>query len=297
MRERIALWKHIYETDDNAISKQISKLAWDLAAFSCMVELVHRAPDAGNSKRLNSMFMDMLVSGFWSMTMQGVRKLAERRTIHGAHGVCSLGGLIQDAKDVRLRLTRRVFVEDIAGADYNYRATEDLYWQWALAGEPFQARWVPREYHYEISQQRHELFDWLSGKVPGTSNPDDIIREEVFDDLEARLTRLNGIVEHVNVEVAHAATEASRQGRVLERWNLTDAKDAIKELAQIAELVGNWFCFSGVGTVLPTPQFDQFAHLDQPLFHGDVAVLREIWNALDEEMGHWHAIDPAAQVP
>lgn len=294
MRERIALWKRVYETDENSISKQVSKLAWDLAAFTCLVELVRRAPDSRSGKRLNGMFMDMLASGFWSTTMQGVRKLAERETIHGPRGVCSIGGLLQDAKDVRLRLSRRVFVEDIAGAEYNYRATEDRYWQWLFAGKQG-PRWVPAEYHYEISQQRHAVFDWLSGTAPSTSTPDDLIREQVFIDLEDRLKRLHGVVEHVNVTVAHAATEASREGRVLERWNLDDAKTAIKELAQIAEPVGSWFCFSGIGTVLPVPQFDQFEHLDQPLFQGDMEALRQIWSDLEEEMGHWHEIDPTAE--
>lgn len=295
MKERVALWKRIYEADENSINQQISKLAWDLAAFTCFVELVRRAPDSRSGKQLNGMFMDMLVSGFWSTTMQGVRKLAEQMSIHGRRGVCSLGGLLQDAQAVRPRLTRRVFVEDIAGAEYDHEATRERYWQWLMDGEPG-PKWVPREYHYEISEQRHQVFDWLSGTTPETRRPDDVIREQVFSDLDERLKRLNAVVEHVNVAVAHAATEASRAGRVLERWNLDDAKASIKELAQIAELVGNWFCFSGVGTVLPTPQFDQFEHLDQPLFQGDTDALREIWDAIDEEMSHWHEVNPAAEV-
>ncbi|MGN6111745.1 MAG: hypothetical protein ACTHOC_01830 [Luteimonas sp.] len=294
MRERIALWKRIFDTDDNAITKQVSKLAWDLAAFTCLVEVVRRAPDAGNGKRLNGMLMDMMATGFWSTTLQGVRKLAETMSIHGRYGVCSIGGLLQDIQDVRHRLTRRVFVEDIAGVEYDYEATRARYWQWAMEGEPG-PRWVPREYHYEISEQRHKVFDWLSGTTPETRTPDDVVREQVFIDLAERLKQLDAVVEHVNVAVAHAATEASRAGRVLDRWNLDDAKSAIKELAQIAELVGSWFCFSGVGTVLPVPQSDQFEHLDQPLYQGDVAALREVWDRLSDEMEHWHEIDPTVE--
>jgi hypothetical protein len=295
MRERIALWKRIFDTDDNAITKQVSKLAWDLAAFTCLVEVVRRAPDAGSGKRLNGLLIDMMATGFWSTTMQGVRKLAETMSIHGRRGVCSIGGLLQDIQAVRPRLTRRVFVEDIAGAEYDYEATRARYWQWVMEGEPG-PKWVPPEYHYEISEKRHKVFDWLSGTTPETRTPDDVIREEVFINLAERLKRLDAVVEHVNVAVAHAATEASRAGRVLERWNLDDARAAIKELAQVAELVGSWFCFSGVGTVLPAPQFDQFEHLDQPLFQGDVAALREVWDRMSDEMEHWHEVDPTAEV-
>lgn len=292
MRERIELWKRIYETDANAITQTLSRMAWDLAAFTCLVEMVRQAPDHGEGKRLNGMYLDMLATGFWSSTMQGVRKLAETMPINGPRGVCSLGGLIQDAKAARNRLTREIFVRDIAGLEYNYEATRAKHLEFVLAQPSGGAFWVPRELHYEPSEQRHALFDWLSGTTPGTSSPADLIREEVFDRLEQRLSQLEGVVEHVNVEIAHAATQASREGRVLERWGLTDAKAAIKELAELAELVGNWFCFSGIGTVLPTPQFNQFEHLEQPLFGGNAADLQTLWDGLDREMGQWHAVDP-----
>lgn len=229
--------------------------------------------------------------------MQGVRRLAEREAINGPRGVCSLGGLIQDARFARNRLTRKVFVEDIAELPYNYEAVRDQYWQYLFQQPIGVADWIPREYHYEPSEQRHALFDWLSGTSPNTSTPDDLIREEVFDALEQRLARLEGVVEHVNVEIAHAATEASRHGRVLDRWGLNDAKAALKELAQIAELTGNWFCFSGIGTLLPTPQFNQFEYLDQPLFVGDMARLQEIWNAIDAEASDWHNVEPSDLLP
>ena len=144
MRHRIDLWKRIFDTDDNAISKGLSKLAWDLTAFTCVVEMVRKAPDTEGGKRLNGMILEMLVSGFWSSTMQGVRRLAERETIHGARGVCSIRGLLDDAKAVRHRITRRVFVEDIAGLDYNYVVTEDKYWQFMFSQPRGQGVWVPR---------------------------------------------------------------------------------------------------------------------------------------------------------
>lgn len=64
MRQRIEEWKSIYDKDDNAITKALSKLAWHLAAFTCIVEVVRHAPDAGESKRLNGMVLEMLVTGF-----------------------------------------------------------------------------------------------------------------------------------------------------------------------------------------------------------------------------------------
>lgn len=293
MRERIELWKRVYDTDDNAITKALSKMAWDLAAYSCLVEVVRQAPGEELRKHLNGMFLEMMATGFWSHTMQGIRRVAERLTIHGQYGVCSLGGLIQDVRAVREQLTREVFVRDIPALEYNYEATRARHWDfvWArhAAGEKG-APWDPRDLKHGPAQQRHAEFDWLSGTTPGNSRPDDLIRPEVFDALEQRLRTLESVAEHVTTQIAHAATEASRQGRVLDQWGLVDAKEAIKQLAQVAELVGNWFCFSGIGTMLPNPLFDQFEYLDQPLFTGDTRDLQGVWDALSEEIGNWHTI-------
>jgi len=193
---------------------------------------------------------------------------------------------------VRHQLTRQVFVEQIAGLEYDYDAVEQRYWSYIRSQPAGEAILVPRELDSDPSRMRHELFDWLSGADAGMRSPTDVIREAVFDSLEARLAQLNGVVDHAHVEIAHAATEFSRNGRRLQKWDLSDAKEAIQNLAQVAQLAGEWFCYSGIGTVLPHPQFDQFAYLDQPLFAGDPAALREIWRGLEHEISDWHDIDP-----
>lgn len=292
MRDRIAKWKHLFDEDDNGISKSLSKLAWDLTAFTSLVEIVRRAPTVDGQKQLNSMLLEMLVSGFWVNMMQGVRRLVDRETIHGGRGVCSIAALVADVRSVRPKLSRRIFVEGIAGVDYNYAVLEAEELEFRVGHTPGQPIAFPQDAAPEPSIRRHQLFDWLSGTTPGTSHPDDLIRENVFDRLEARLAALDAIVDHVNVEIAHAATEFSRNGRVLERWNLTDAKNTLKELVQIAELVGEWFCYSGVGSVLPIPQFDQFAHLDKQFFVGDTLPLRQVWDTLGHEIATWHHIAP-----
>lgn len=294
MRQRIELWKRIFDTDDNAISKTLPHLAWNLAAFTCLVTMVRHASAETNGKRLNGMMLEMLVSGFWSNTMQGIRRLAEWQDIEGSRGVCSLGGLIRSAKKVRHELTRHVFVEDIASLNYDYAATEGRYLRYLSSQPPGQPTWVPQEYDHDLSRHRHELFDWLSGTSREEAAADDVIREEVFETLERRLARLDSVMDHVNVQIAHAATDVSRQGRTLDRWGLEDAKAAIKELAVIAQVAGEWFCNSGIGTVLPHPQFNQFANLDQPFFAGDPSLLQQVWNDLESEIGQWHLVDPRA---
>ncbi|WCW83027.1 hypothetical protein KK204_24375 [Pseudomonas aeruginosa] len=295
MHNRIAEWKRIFDTEENAISKALSRMAWDLAAYSCVVEMVREAPEISEKKQLNGLVMDMLASGFWAGTMQGVRRLVEREPIRGPKSVCSLGGLISDIRAARGKLTREIYVKTISGLEYNYNRTYAA--QSAFSDEQVRlgknSYWVPVEYHYERAVDRHKEFDWLSGVNAGASRPDDLIRVEVFDMLDFRLSQLSNVIEHVNVEIAHAATEASREGRVLEHWGLADAKQALREIAEVAQLVGSWFCYSGIGCVLPIPQFDQFENLDQPLYSGEHARLQKVWMQLDREIQQWHRVDPS----
>lgn len=291
MQDRINRWKQVFETDSNSISNALSKLAWDLVVYNCVVHMVRSAPKDDRTIKINSVVLDMLATGFWSNTMQGIRRLAERGPINGPMGVCSLGALIEDVRAVRHRLTREVFVTGIAGLNYNYEWNRRKEFEYVLAHGPG-AMWIPREFDNSLSEDRHALFDQLSGVTLGASLPTDIIRDEVFERMLSRLDGLDHVVQHAHTMIAHAATEASRNGRVLEHWDLPSAKESIRELAQIAELVGAWFCASGIGNVLPTPQFDQFEHLEQPLYAGDKDKLQAIWDELDHEISQWHSVDP-----
>ncbi|HGM6373748.1 TPA: hypothetical protein ACKP8M_001359 [Stenotrophomonas maltophilia] len=291
MREKIAAWKNALDGDANSVSQALSHLAWNIAAFSSIGEAIREAPETEGAKKINGMMIDLLVEGFWGSTMQAIRRLVDKaHPLYGRNGVCSLGAILSDVRAVRNRITRRVYVEQIAELPYNYEEVRRRHEEYAWQQGPG-AFWVPREFHYEISEQRHAEFDWLSGTTPGTSSDADVIQESIFDRLDARLARLDGVVEHATLHYAHAATEASRNGRVLDQWGLDDAKAALKELYEVAELIGRWFCFSGVGMLLPTPQFDQFEHLDQPLLQGSRASLDALWNAFDEETQRWYQIN------
>ena len=135
------------------------------------------------------------------------------------------------------------------------------------------------------------LFDWLGGTSPENASPEDVIRPGFFDALEARLSRLDAVVEHVNAQIAHAATGFCRTRRQLQEWSIADARAALKELAQISQVVGEWLCFSGVGSIPHHPQFDQFAHLDQPIHTGDFQRLQETWDEVENDIRKWHDVD------
>lgn len=294
MKERAEAWKHAFEGDEQAILPTLVNFAWNYAAFTTVVQLVRQAEeDNEGRKKLNSMVLDLLAGGYWANAILAIRRLVDRGPFNGRRGVNSLWALIQDIKANRDNLTRAVYVETIAGLPYNFEEIREKYWEFIMA-QPAGGVHVPQEFWYEPSEQRHEEFDWLSGVAPEDRAPTDLVREDVFTRLEARLGPLDEVADHATIFFAHAATEASRQGRVLDRWGLNEAKQSLQQVAEVAEFVGRWFCFTGIGDIMPTPQYDQFEFLDQPFWRGDRAVLQEHWDAFGEEVGRWPYIDNQA---
>lgn len=292
MQERAALWKDAFEVDEHSVNRALSDLAWNVTAFSCLVEAVRQAPDTPDGgKRLNGLLLGLLAEGFWASTMQAVRRLADRSSLHGARGVYSIGSILGDVRAVRHQLTRQVYVEVIAGLPYDVDAVRRSRMEFIFRQPPNSVYMVPRELQYELSERRHSEFDALSGVAAHERTSGDLILVDVLDRLDARLDRLNGVVQHATLVHAHSASSASRAGRTLDAWGLSDAKLALKELSQVAELVGRWFCYSGLGNVLPVPQFDQFAHLEEAMFTGDVDVLQKVWDEMAEESEGWTRVE------
>jgi hypothetical protein len=59
MFDRINDWKRIYDSEENAITKALSRKAWDVAAFWCAIEMVRQTPELNGGKQLNGLVMGM----------------------------------------------------------------------------------------------------------------------------------------------------------------------------------------------------------------------------------------------
>lgn len=293
MREQVSLWKHGFEEDDHAVLPTLIQFCWNFAAFSTVVEIVRAAPENDRGgKQLNSMLLDLLASSYWGSAVMAIRRLTDRGSISGPRGIYSLRSIIQDVRRHRDRLTRRVYVEVIAGQPYDYAEIQRRHWDYIFAQNAGLVS-VPRDLDFDTSRNRHIEFDWLSGIHEADRSPEDLIRQDVFDRLDARLSRLDTIAEHGTIYFAHAATRESREGRGLQNFNLQEAQDALRELAHVAEFVGRWFCGSGIGDILATPQFDQFEFLDRPLLTGSTTLLQRHWDRFADEVSSWPYIENA----
>ncbi|MDI4665038.1 hypothetical protein K9U40_11955 [Xanthobacter autotrophicus] len=288
-KKHIEAWRRAFETEENAVVPTLSAFAWNYAAFTTVVRVVDHAPvDAEGEKQLNGMVLELLRSTFWGSAVLAIRRMVDRGPLIGPKGVNSLAAIVNDARARRGKITRRVFIEEIAGLEYDFEAIDQRHWEHVSSEPPDKALWVPADLNPEPSRNRHREFDFLSGVAADSRSPADLIQLWVFDRLDARLARLESVADHATIHFAHPATAESQTGRGLETWGLNDANDAMKLLAETAELVGRWFLYSGIGDVLPHPQYDQFAHLDKPLVAPAVIPqLHAEWEKFSQEAAQW----------
>jgi hypothetical protein len=295
MRERLEAWRRAFEEDENAVLPTLVTYAWNHAVFMTVAKAVELAPvDADGEKPLNFTILNLLRSSYWGSAILSIRRLVDAGPLNGPRGVSSLRSILEDIRACRPRLTRRVYIEEISQLAYDEAEVDRRYWEYLLAQRPGVAVWVPPELHVEPIVHRHEEFDFLSGVARDARTPNDLIDPSVFDRLSARLSRVDTIADHATIYFAHASTKQSREGRELATFGPSDAKDALHVLVETAELIGRWFLYRNVGDVLPTPQFDPIAHLDQPLLRReDTPEISAQWDAFAAETARWAQINDA----
>jgi AbiU2 len=283
--DRINLWKEAFADDTTGICTTVQDLLWDYAAFRTSAQIVHLSGERQDGGRtLNQMLFNLIREGYWSSLLLGARRLLDKHPLKGPKGVYSIRAVVSDVKASRRWLTRRVYVEELHGAELdNERLHREFLKKIAESDRPV---WASRE---KIrSDAAHTCFDELCGNPPGNRNSDDIIDEAIFTRIEARLSSLDRIADHATTHIAHAGNEESRSIRQpLTGFNIQDARSTLKQLTEVSNLVGVWFANTGIGG-LATFQGDQFEGLDQPMVEStDIQNLWQNWQDMSKDISGW----------
>lgn len=296
MKDRIERWRAAFSGDEQSVVRALVSFAWNHAAFQSVVKAVELLPEGPDGdKPFNWMLLELLKNTYWGSTILAIRRLVDADPLGGKRGVMSLRSILNDVRATRDALTRRVYVEEIAGLAYDAEEVARKEREYLYNHAVGKAVWIPRHLHPDPIRQRHNQFDFLSGVAAEQRSPDDTIQNWVFDRLEARLGRVQQISDHANIYFAHAATAESREGRGLTKWGPEESTTALELLVQTAELMGRWFLYEGVGDVLPMPNGDQFLHMESSLLPGrDTGPLNEHWQAFAERTRAWPFIEDVA---
>lgn len=288
LKARIKQWREAFRDNTTGIHKTIHDMVWYYAAFRTAVQIVNLSTEKGaHGPPLNEMMFDLVQTGYWSTLLLGVRRLLDASSvINGKRGVYSLRSVIQDIKACRSLLTRRVYVEWVCEAQYDVERLKRENWE-ALRAANGKAVWGDPE--LPKSEWSHRYFDRLSGVSSEARTPDDLIDTKTFTLIESRLARLDTIAGYVSSHVVHAGNAESREGRGIGEFDIQDARAALKELKQIADLVGIWFA-NASSAGLATYLGDQFKGLDKPMIaHAEIKDLERQWREIGQDVASWSA--------
>lgn len=289
--KRISSWKAAYTDETTGIVSAIDVMLWDYAAFRTANKIVNLAsqrqraehPD-GDGPSLNHMLFELIAKGYWASLLLGARKLLDPHPLGGPRGVYSLRAILNDVKACRSKITRKIYVEHLRMCRYDLDALREKNWE-ALKAAAGKATWVGPE--LALSESSHKDFDYLSGVKEADRCETDLIDPAVLDALEKRLAELDRISDHASTHIAHAGNAESRLGKALEGFDLRAAREVLKALKEISDLIGLWFA-NGEFSTLAVFQGNQFEGLDiAAVSKADMSELDANWDLIDQDIESW----------
>lgn len=293
LKARVKQWRAAFSDDTTGIERTLDDLLWSYACFRTVIKIVSLA----NQKRvpdrppLNQMIFDLIADGYWSRLLLGLRRLLDPACIAGKKGVYSVRSVISDIKLCAPKITRRVYVELVWEAKYDLERMERDEYERLLEGAKTRTV-VWGDPDLMRSRMAHDHFDVLSGTDRNARREGDLLAIAILDKAEARLAKLDHIKEHVSSHLAHAGNAESRDGKLLDQFDIRTARECLKELKQLADLIGMLFTKGG-GAGLATFIGDQFAGLDEPLAGPDeIKELEKNWREIDRDIASW-SISPS----
>lgn len=295
-KARRQLWIEWLAGDDvHAITRQISQMLWDAAAYRVINEARRYAEKLDNGGvALNGMVHVLIDKCFFESQVSAIRRLMDKRS-----DIVSLYRLLQDMH-CNSRLMTREHMLAAEGLEYDYKKIEEA-WGAKCAKQPRREgslpRFVPPEFRWDIPMKRHLHIDALCGVGPGQRSPGDSVRQDLLRRLKDSLVSSGeDITKYVNKFIAHAATSQSRATADADHcevtfghlWNSQKTICKTANLASVCLLGGADYHF------LPVPQYNQFEYIERPLVAStNIPRLRETWCAYIQETQDYCRLDCA----
>jgi hypothetical protein len=290
-RSKRTEWLRLLDGDPlHSVSQQLSAMQWNDVAYRCFNEARRFASPSDPRAAIAPMLGEFLDIGYISTQVLAISKILERNPPNPQKAVISLRRIVDDLAAHRSLLTREIFIS-YDGLPYNPEPARER-WFAAMASKPQpQFGWVATKgpEGWGTVDTMHTLFDRLSGIAPVARSRDDLIRTDVFDAMLDGLKQptFSALLELRHKAVAHAADENNRP-RDLAQTSLNQILTAHRILVKIAHTVAGTILAEGGAGGLPTPQFDQFEHLDHYFIRpADADVLQTFWNDQARERDEW----------
>ncbi|MGO1080144.1 hypothetical protein [Inquilinus sp. CA228] len=298
-RQKLEQWDELLNGDEaHAISGQFSDMLWQDAAWRSANEARRFAQADGPNASVAPLLAAMLDRGYVAGQVIAISRLLEwSNPKHPKKGVISLRRVVDEMRLARDLITRENFVaQDALPYDWEAAQTVEITKMVADANESggVTSTWMDTTgpNAWDAAKRQHELFDKISGVTPATRDRSDLIEIAFFDRLDAFLGDqvFEDILALRNKSIAHAADSFSRAQAAGLRagMKLDEYAKAHYLLFSVYHglsvvLLGQWR-----GAAVPIPQYDQFAHLEDPFIAAKrLPDLQAFWEAHNDEREGW----------
>lgn len=302
-RKKRCEWLNQLTGDTNhAICEQISAMLWNNAMFQMINESrrLSGLEKGYKSSAQNGAIAQFVDQGFVAMQTLSIRRLMDRAAPRPERQVISLRRLLDDIKDHHHLITRENFIS-YDGLPYNTECAERSYIESALnrTEKEFQIIGLPttRSKAWSVSKTNHEHFDKLSGVDSNSRSRKDLIKNDVFDKIEALLVASGwrDIAEFSNKFIAHAADEHSRSTLLDNQYgfSLNRLERCHKAICLATAAIHGSILWEGTLGFFPVLQYDHLEHLDAAWLRSqDIAALSAFWDSHVENVESWIEEDP-----
>lgn len=288
-RRMRAKWLMLFGADPvHAISNQLTSMLWADATYRSLNEARRYASEAAPTSAISPILAEFLDAGYVATQVLAIGKLTEKSYSDPNRSVISLRRVVDEISHNRDLFTRENYI-CFDALPFDPEPVRQARERTAIPGE---ARWLPHEgpEAWLTSESYHKIFDQLSGTSAGGRARTDRVSGEVFDKLVSAFDHpgLKAIELLRQKFIAHAADRTNRPA-TLDDLTLETLADAQRVLTQLAFVVSsNILVGSGMGAV-PTPQFNQFEHLETVFLPADrIDDLRAFWDRHASERDAWN---------
>lgn len=288
-RKKRLEWIGWLNDGDNAIWRQIHTMIWNDRLFWMVNESRRIADKHGGEFAARSGWLgEMIDQGYYATQLLALRKLTDPPSNNPKKQVVSLRRLMNDLRNHRQLFTREVYVS-YDGLCFDPNEAEDAYWKSNPAGG-VRSEKLGGPLDHTTSDRMQLHFDAMTDGVPGTLDRADRIREDVFDDLDARLNSapIDKVRVLANKRIAHAPDASSIPKSGLPEVTFKDLWVCQQVICEVAGFISTFIVQESTHGIVPIPQLDMFDRWDKPFIPaGSEDELRNIWVKSAEERDLW----------
>jgi len=284
-RLKRAEWLRLYEfrrDEPNNIEGQIIGMTFLDMSYRMMTKPRNDIPQDVNIAARNGLLAHMLDLGYAATQVLAIRRLLDK-----GRNVASLQRLLTNLKSNRKLITRENYVA-YDGKPYNPDG-----WQ-SLPTSPEIQIWgseAPGLHGYLMSNERHKLFDKLSGVSETNRSRTDLISKSIFDRLEGwlRSAEAEKLVTLSHEFFAHAADSNSLGAPVGSGVLLSDIEKAQRAIVRVERAITDDILFIGVAReVVAMQPLGFLSALDEPYVTAEtIAKMDAHWDELKAERETW----------